>query len=207
MSRLIHMGQRLKQILKQRKIKIVDFADMAGFTNQIAHYHLRKSDMKRSTLEKFCEIINISPEEFYEWNSVSIVNGEKPSASTVLHHGHRLMELISERGLNKTRLAKRLGMSRRTMYNLFDKEQFGSEELDKVSRALEISSTGFLHPGSLDDNRIADNDEMLALREKYYKLLEEHNLLLKTHSSLKEALEQAKKDNLQLRKQARSKKG
>ncbi len=50
MSRLIHMGQRLKQILKQRKIKIVDFADMAGFTNQIAHYHLRKSDMKRSTV-------------------------------------------------------------------------------------------------------------------------------------------------------------
>lgn len=207
MSRLIHMGQRLKQILKQKKVKIVDFADMAGFTNQIAHYHLRKSDMKRSTLEKFCEIINISPEEFYEWNSVSVINGEKPPASSVLHHGHRLMELISERGLNKTRLAKRLGMSRRTMYNLFDKEQFGSEELDKVSRALEISSTGFLHPGSLDDTRIADNDEMLALREKYYKLLEEHNLLLKTHSSTKEALEQLKKENLQLRKQARSKKG
>lgn len=204
MSRLIHMGQRLKQILKQKKIKIVDFADMAGFTNQIAHYHLRKSDMKRSTLEKFCEIINISADEFYEWNSVSVHNGEKPPASPVLHHGQRLMELISERGLNKTRLAKRLSMSRRTMYNLFDKEQFGSEELDKVSRALEISSTGFLHPGVLDEPRVADNDELLALREKYYKLLEEYNLLLKSHSSLKDALEQAKKDILQLRKQARS---
>ena len=207
MSRLIHMGQRLKQILKQKKIKIVDFADMAGFTNQIAHYHLRKSDMKRSTLEKFCGIIGISPEEFYEWNSISVNSSEKPAAQTVLHHGSRLMELIGERGLNKTRLAKRLGMSRRTMYNLFEKDVFGADELDRVSRALEITPSGFLHPGSMEEARLADNDEMLALREKYYKLLEEHNQLLKSYTSLKESMEQTKKDNLQLRKQARSKKG
>jgi len=207
MSRLIHMGQRLKQILKQKKIKIVDFADMAGFTNQIAHYHLRKSDMKRSTLEKFCEIINITPEEFYEWNGIPATNGEKSGEVAVMHHGGRLMELIGERGLNKTRLAKRLGMSRRTMYNLFEKEVFGAEELDRVVRSLEMTISGFLHPGTLEDARQAENDEMLALREKYYKLLEEHNTLLKSYSSLKEGLESAKKDILQLRKQARSKKG
>lgn len=201
------MGQRLKQILKQKKIKIVDFADMAGFTNQIAHYHLRKSDMKRSTLEKFCEIIDITPDEFYEWNNIPVINGEKPGETAVLHHGERLMELIGERGLNKTRLAKRLGMSRRTMYNLFEKETFGVEELDRVVRALEMTTLGFLHPGVLEDARQVDNDEMLAMREKYYKLLEEHNLLLKNYASLKEVLEQAKKDILQLRRQARSKRG
>lgn len=201
------MGQRLKQILKQKKIKIVDFADMAGFTNQIAHYHLRKSDMKRSTLEKFCEIISITPEEFYEWNNVPSSNGEKGAENTVLHHGNRLMELIGERGLNKTRLAKRLGMSRRTMYNLFEKEIFGAEELDRVVRALEMTTSGFLHPGAFEDTRQAENDEMLALREKYYKLLEEHNQLLKNYASVKEGLEAAKKDILQLRKQVRSKKG
>ncbi|SEW12783.1 Helix-turn-helix domain-containing protein [Chitinophaga sp. YR573] len=206
MSRLIHMGQRLKQILKQKKIKIVDFADLAGFTNQIAHYHLRKSDMKRSTLEKFCELINVTPEEFYEWNSVTVNSGDKAGEHTVLHHGSRLMELIGERGLNKTRLAKRLGMSRRTMYNLFEKEVFGAEELERVSRALEMTTAGFLYPGVLEDARQADNDEMLAMREKYYKLLEEHNLLLKSYSSLKDALELAKKDIIQLRKQVRSKK-
>jgi hypothetical protein len=58
----------------------------------------------------------------------------------------------------------------------------------------------------LEDARQADNDEMLAMREKYYKLLEEHNLLLKSYSSLKAAQEQAKKDIIQLRKQVRSKK-
>lgn len=206
MSRLIHMGQRLKQILKQKKIKIVDFADMAGFTNQIAHYHLRKSDMKRSTLEKFCEIVGITAEEFYEWNSITINNNNGDDETVVLHHGGRLMELIGERGLNKTRLSKRLGMSRRTMYNLFEKEAFGPEEVEKVARALEMTTAGFLHPGAVEDARLADNDEMLAMREKYYKLLEEHNGLLKNYASLKESLEQAKKDILQLRKQARSKK-
>jgi transcriptional regulator with XRE-family HTH domain len=206
MSRLIHMGQRLKQILKQKKIKIVDFADMAGFTNQIAHYHLRKSDMKRSTLEKFCEIISITPEEFYEWNSTGLSGSDRVGEPAVLHHGNRLMELIGERGLNKTRLAKRLGMSRRTMYNLFDKEAFGAEELDRVARALEMTTSAFLHPGYSDENRHAENDEILAMREKYYKLLEEHNQLLRNYTSLKETTEEIKKEVLQLRKQVRSRK-
>ena len=62
------MGHRLKQILKKKKIKIVDFAAMAGFTNQIAHYHLRKNDMKRATMERFCTLIDITPDEFMRWN-------------------------------------------------------------------------------------------------------------------------------------------
>jgi hypothetical protein len=69
-----------------------------------------------------------------------------------------------------------------------------------------MTTAGFLYPGVLEDARQADNDEMLAMREKYYKLLEEHNLLLKSYSSLKDALELAKKDIIQLRKQVRSKK-
>ena len=112
-SSLIHMGQRLKQILKQKKIKIIDFAKMAGFTNQIAHYHLRNSDMKRSNLERFCLLIGITPDEFMRWNgAMQLANGK------TIHHGNRLQNLIAEKGLNKSKLAERLSMSRRTMYKI-----------------------------------------------------------------------------------------
>jgi len=203
---LIHMGQRLKQILKQRKIKIIDFARMAGFTNQIAHYHLRKSDMKRSTLERFCSLIGITPEEFYNWNNTVTGKTGKGQIATVVHHGQRFTELIEEKGLNKSKLARRLDMSRRNMYDLFEKAAFDPVEMESVTKALEVTENAFLHPSMVSDVRVADSEEMLAMREKYYRLLEDYNQLLKQHNALKETLDAFKKDIVQLRKQVRPKK-
>jgi transcriptional regulator with XRE-family HTH domain len=179
---------------------------MAGFTNQIAHYHLRKSDMKRATLERFCTLIGITPEEFFNWNNRVVVKTGKGQVTAVVHHGQRFTELIEEKGLNKSKLARRLDMSRRTMYNLFEKAVFDPVELETVTKALEITETAFLHPHAVEDTRTADSEEMLALREKYYKLLEDYNQLLKQHNALKETLDTFKKDIVQLRKQVRSKK-
>ncbi|MFY0253200.1 helix-turn-helix domain-containing protein [Chitinophaga sp. 30R24] len=188
-SSLIHMGHRLKQILKQKKIKIVDFATMAGFTNQIAHYHLRKSDMKRATMERFCTLIGITPEEFMRWNgAMQLTNGK------VIHHGERLQHIIAEKGLNKSKLAGRLNMSRRTMYNLFEKSTFSPDELDRVAKGLDMNVDNFLNPGVVQEARQTDSEEMMILREKYYKLLEEHNLVLKTNAALKDEIFQLKKD-------------
>lgn len=195
-SSLIHMGHRLKQILKQKKIKIVDFATMAGFTNQIAHYHLRKSDMKRATMERFCALIGITPEEFMRWNgAMQLVNGKS------IHHGERLQHIIAEKGLNKSKLAGRLDMSRRTMYNLFEKESFSPDELDRVAKGLDMSVDGFLNPGIVQEARNTDSEEMMLLREKYYKQLEEYTQLLKSHAALKDELLQIKKELAAFRKQ------
>lgn len=200
-SSLIHMGQRLKQILKQKKIKIIDFAKMAGFTNQIAHYHLRNSDMKRVNLERFCEIIGITPDEFIRWNgTMQLANGKS------IHHGNRLQHLIAEKGLNKSKLAERLNMSRRTMYNVFEKETFSPDELDRVARGLDITTEAFLNPGTAQETRQTDSEEMMLLREKYYKILEEHNQLLKSYTALKDDVLKMKKELATLRK-GKAKKG
>jgi transcriptional regulator with XRE-family HTH domain len=190
------MGHRLKQILKQKKIKIVDFATMAGFTNQIAHYHLRKSDMKRATMERFCALIGITPDEFMRWNGgMQLADGKN------IHHGERLQGVIAEKGLNKSKLAGRLNMSRRTMYNLFEKEHFSSEELDRAARGLDMSVDAFLNPGAVQESRATDSEEMMILREKYYKQLEEYTLLLKSHAALKDEIIQLRKELASLRKQ------
>ncbi len=195
-SSLIHMGHRLKQILKQKKIKIVDFATMAGFTNQIAHYHLRKNDMKRATMERFCNLIGITPDEFMRWNgAMQLTNGKS------IHHGERLQHIIAEKGLNKSKLAGRLEMSRRTMYNLFEKESFSPDELDRVAKGLDMSVEGFLNPGTVQESRNTDSEEMMLLREKYYKLLEEYTQLLKSQATLKDDVLQLKKELAAFRKQ------
>ncbi|RBL93666.1 helix-turn-helix domain-containing protein [Chitinophaga flava] len=194
-SSLIHMGQRLKQILKQKKIKIIDFAKMAGFTNQIAHYHLRNSDMKRVNLERFCQLIEITPDEFIRWNgSTQLANGKN------IHHGNRLQDLIAEKGLNKSKLAERLNMSRRTMYNVFEKETFSPDELDRVARGLDMTTEAFLNPGTIQETRQTESEEMMVLREKYYKILEEHNQLLKNYAAIKDDMIKLKKELVTYRK-------
>ncbi|MBV8254494.1 MAG: helix-turn-helix domain-containing protein [Chitinophaga sp.] len=195
---LIHMGQRLKLILKQRKIKVIDFAKKAGFTNQIAHYHLRKSDMKRANLERFCTIIGITPDEFMRWNGAQLIAQDKN-----LHHGQRLLDIIAEKGLNRSRLAERMDMSRRTMYNLFEKSTFSPSELERAARAVDMSLEAFLNPGTVAEARLSDSEEMMTQREKYYKLLEDHNELLRMYSDLKDEVIQLRRELQEIKKPTR----
>ncbi|MBV7528866.1 helix-turn-helix transcriptional regulator [Chitinophaga sp. sic0106] len=196
---LIHMGHRLKQILKQRKIKVIDFAKKAGFTNQIAHYHLRKSDMKRANLERFCTIIGITTEEFMRWNGAQLIAQDKN-----LHHGERLVAIIAEKGLNRSRLAERMDMSRRTMYNLFEKQTFSPSELERAAKAVDISLEAFLNPGTVDEARNSDTEEMMTQREKYYKLLEDHNELLHLYNNLKDEVIQLRRELQEVKKVAKT---
>jgi transcriptional regulator with XRE-family HTH domain len=130
------------------------------------------------------------------WNgAMQLVNGKS------IHHGDRLQNVIAEKGLNKSKLAGRLNMSRRTMYNLFEKENFSPDELDRVARGLDMSVDAFLNPGAVQESRTADTEEMMILREKYYKQLEEYTQLLKSHAALKDELIQLKKELAAQRKQ------
>ncbi|WP_167013740.1 helix-turn-helix transcriptional regulator [Chitinophaga sp. Cy-1792] len=197
---LIHMGERLKQILKQRKIKVIDFAKKAGFTNQIAHYHLRKSEMKRANLDRFCTIIGITTEEFMRWNGAQLISLDKN-----LHHGRRLQTIIQDKGLNRSRLADRMEMSRRTMYNLFDKEIFSPGELERTARALDMSLDAFLNPGTVAEARNTETEEIMLQREKYYKLLEDHNELLRLYNHLKDEVIHLRRELQDVRKPVENK--
>ncbi len=184
---IIHEGARLKQIVRDKGMKILDFAERADFSNQIAHYYFRQEAIKRSTLLEFCTLLSISLDEFYSWNHPRKVLVPENSD---LHHGRRLDELIREKGLNKTRLAKRMGLSRRALYNLLEKETFTPEQLRKVCQILEISQKEFLG-GSLEDDG-TEMQEVESWKDKYYKLLEDHNKLLMENARLKEQLQSGK---------------
>ncbi|MGX5818325.1 helix-turn-helix domain-containing protein [Chitinophaga lutea] len=181
---IIHEGARLKQIVRDKRMKILEFAEKAGFSNQIAHYYFRKEAIKRSTLLEFCGMLGISLEEFYTW---SPTRKPPPPASSDLHQGRRLNELIEEKGLNKTKLADRMGLSRRALYNLLEKPEFAAEQLRRVCQVLEMSPREFLGQPDLEDGGAAP--ELESWKEKYYKLLEDHNRLLVELARLKEQLQ------------------
>lgn len=177
---IIHEGARLKQIVRDKHIKILDFAKKAGFSNQIAHYYFRKEAIKRGTLLEFCTLLGISLDEFYAWTHPRRTIAQPVSD---LHQGHRLDELIQEKGLNKTRLAGRMNLSRRALYNLIEKPRFTPEQLKKVCQVLEISAREFLGGGQVEDD--PEQPEVESWKDKYYKLLEEYNKALVEISRLR----------------------
>lgn len=178
---IIHEGARLKQIVRDMRMKILAFAELAGFSNQIAHYYFRKEAIKRSTLLEFCTLLGISLDEFYAWTNPRKVT----TPAQEFHHGNRLNTLIEEKGLNKTKLADRMGLSRRALYNLMEKPVFSSEQLRKVSQVLEIAPKEFLGNGEMDDDG-AELAEVETWKDKYYRLLEDYNKALVEIARLKE---------------------
>lgn len=183
---IIHEGARLKQIVRDKKMKIVAFAEMAKFSNQIAHYYFRKEAIKRATLLEFCTLLSISLEEFYGWSNPR----KQPPPSNDFHHGQRLGTLIEEKGLNKTKLADRMGLSRRALYNLLDKATFTPEQLKKICQVLEITQKEFSGSNQVNDGG-EEMQEVESWKDKYYKLLEDHNKALVELSRLKEILQSA----------------
>lgn len=164
-------------------MKILDFARQAGFSNQIAHYYFRKEAIKRSTLLEFCTMLGISLDEFYAWTHP---RRALPLPAQDLHHGRRLDEMIEEKGLNKTRLAGRMALSRRALYNLLEKPVFTPEQLKKVCQVLEISQKEFIGGGVEDGG--AELVETETWKDKYYRLLEDYNLALLEIARLRESL-------------------
>lgn len=178
---IINEGARIRQVLKDKGIKVIDFAARAGFSNQIAHYYLRKESIKRAKLVEFCEFINISLDDFYSWRQQPAT--DEPEET---HHGKRLSTLIDQKGINKTKLAKRAGLSRRALYNLLEREVLTSEQLRKILPALEMTAGEFFSPkSSLYDGGTGYNQPE-AWREKYYRSLEDYKSLTQEIATLRQ---------------------
>ncbi|UYQ92997.1 helix-turn-helix transcriptional regulator [Chitinophaga horti] len=196
---IVNEGARLKQILKDKGIKVIEFARRLDFSNQIAHYYLRKESIKRSTLANFCEVINITLDTFYNWNQ------PVAEASEETHHGKKLLLIIEQKGMNKTKLAERIGLSRRALYNLLEKDTLTTDQLRKILPGLDMSLAEFLSPKGVFDAGIGYNDAN-AWRDKYYGCLEDYKKLTQSHQNsmrrAEEEMEALRKEVEQLRAQS-----
>nr|WP_148707314.1 helix-turn-helix transcriptional regulator [Chitinophaga skermanii] len=164
-------------------MKLLEFARLAGFTNQVAHYYFREENIKRETLKEFCVKLHISLPEFYDWTGVP-----KP-IGTPFHAGKRLNELISEKNFKVVKFAEKMGISRRALYNMFERSNFDSELVQRVSDALGITPDEFLQTNP--QNQVSEDGEphLIDWREKYYELLEIHTKILREYADYKKSQE------------------
>ncbi len=103
------------------------------------------------------------------------------------HRGEILKEAIYKSGVPITELAKRMGKSRRWMYLMFDNSMVSLDIVLQIGKLIHhdftdeikefnVSSTVVNEPPAAYEKEVSNADYW---KDKYLKLLEEYNMLLK----------------------------
>ncbi len=107
----------------------------------------------------------------------------------MVHKGEIVKEAITESGVSITRIANAMGVTRTTIYNIFDRIEVDNDTILKIGAIIHYDFTEKLPKLknlTIPASPQFDPQETLRLREevdywkgKYISLLEEHNKLLK----------------------------
>lgn len=104
----------------------------------------------------------------------------------MLHRGEIIEQAVRRSGYSITVIAQKVNISRRTVYNLFDNPNVSLEMIEKVGKAIHYDFSKEIpqlrYKGNLEEpqetyERVENT--VSYWKDKYYKLLEEYNELLK----------------------------
>jgi predicted transcriptional regulator len=100
------------------------------------------------------------------------------------HKGEIIKKAVIESGYSITRLADKLGKSRRTVYNIFEKQQVPMDLIIEIGRIISHDFRKEIKDMKDYGSGILRSEEREAIyaaeywKDKYYQLLESHNELL-----------------------------
>jgi predicted transcriptional regulator len=100
-----------------------------------------------------------------------------------IHMGQLLEKVIRKKGLNISKLAKAIGVDRRSIYNWFAEPELKPGVLEKIAEAIdhdfseEIPTASIKNPDLIASSQEIRDDEYW--KNKYIDLLERYSELLK----------------------------
>jgi CRISPR/Cas system-associated exonuclease Cas4 (RecB family) len=108
------------------------------------------------------------------------------------HRGEIIRSAVYKSGYSITDIAKRIGKSRRWMYLMFENSNVPLDSVIKIGKIIhydfseEIKEIRLIFNGvnDLQDNNLKENLNTDYWKDKYLKLLEEYNALLKKQENL-----------------------
>lgn len=108
-----------------------------------------------------------------------------------MHKGEIIEKAVRESNVPLTQLAKKMGVTRRTVYNIFEKYEVDNDTILKIGKIIHFDfaakfpklkkTVAFEEPpATYSSKTVADlKEEVERWKTKYIALLEEHNKLLK----------------------------
>jgi len=108
----------------------------------------------------------------------------------MVHKGEIIKAAVTESGVSITHLAEEMGVTRKTIYNIFDRIEVDNNTILKIGTIIHYDFS--LHFPKLKSKQVEDHleeypsktisqlkEEVDLWKGKYIDLLEEHNKLLK----------------------------
>ena len=106
----------------------------------------------------------------------------------MVHRGEIVQKAVNESGYSKTKLAKRLGKSRRHLYNMFENNKLDFDTIRSIGIIIHhnfaedfpemLGHVGEPQEAMLPASLAKAIEEMNFWKDKYIKLLEQYNNLL-----------------------------
>ena len=176
MPTIEHDGNRLRYFVNNYTGKIKNVLATVGIKDytQLYYYYNRK-EIKRSIIQKFCEALGITIDEFY--NNVKKVdnysiNTLHEDTSTLYtqskHQGKNLLSILENRGITKTHFAKQLNISRPTLDSYFEEKELPLHVLLEVAHVLQTPVANIKGIGT--GEKSFEKDIYLMLQEINNKL-------------------------------------
>lgn len=127
-------GELLKYHVRKQGIRIEAVVELLELSNKTHwYYYVNQQKIKRETLERFWHKLLLTEDEFYTAEAVKEIEA-KPTT----HEGHNLQHTIKAKGIKITYLAKRMGISRPTLYEYFEMNKLPLSVILEASHILEI---------------------------------------------------------------------
>lgn len=97
----------------------------------------------------------------------------------IIHRGEIVRKAVKNSGIKISELSRKLGKSRRFIYNMFDKELMPFPCIKKIGMIINYNFSNEIP--ELEDN-LGLNENEMCWKDKYINLLEEHHKLLKEYN-------------------------
>ena len=108
------------------------------------------------------------------------------------HRGEIIEKVVRESGFSLTKLAQRMGKSRKWLYDAFENPNLSIEFIHEIGKIIHhdfnfdfSSQQAHITPDSISTLHKTKNDEIAFWKDKYIQVLEENKRLLERIANLK----------------------
>ena len=115
---------------------VKDVVKDMGFTNYAhLYYYYPQERIKKPTLEKFCSVLSITIDDFYNGE---LIKSGPDGAGVSFHQGKNLQSAITNQPITDTAFAEKMGLSRKTLYTYYKQAQIKEDIITKAAKILKI---------------------------------------------------------------------
>lgn len=182
---------KLKFYVEQSGYSVREFCQKSGIQTPTYYKFLKDNDIWAATLEKMCELLKISPIEFFEVKTNSIDKIDMLEESTVmykrktedLHMGKLIEKRLDEINMTLAEFGRRIGTTRQNAKSILERKNITLEHAIEYNEVLNPKGS---EPWDIFEYFLRKKPE--TIQDKYVRLLEDYNRLQvkKTRKNSKE---------------------